>query len=251
MYILKVYNLIDFISFFQNLSEKILNFTKLLLTFINIFWYYFFPWILLMFRGTILQYYNKPWARNIADFPLPAVPDPLPPGRLNMGAFFSMSGNMRNLIFEPRMYTFSSCPTWPSRYVTVIFCIWQFILSSASMSLPRYTSPVFVSQVMIWPSASWSTLIGTPIDIMTNQEYFSLEKRRISLLNFCFLIPERALMLLLPYKTCWKLKSIFGYEAGCFRVLTGGMNWVLGQYIEKNRFSLKDRLFSRTFKFDL
>lgn len=108
---------------------------------------------------------HKPWARNIADFPLPAVPDPLPPGRLNMGAFFSMSGNIRNLIFEPRMYTFSSCPTWPSRYVTVIFCIWQFILSSASISLPRYTSPVFVSQVMIWPSASWSTLMGTPIDI--------------------------------------------------------------------------------------
>lgn len=109
---------------------------------------------------------HKPWARNIADFPLPAVPDPLPPGRLNMGAFFSISGNIRNLIFEPRMYTFSSCPTWPSRYVTVIFCIWQFILSSASISLPRYTSPVFVSQVMIWPSASWSTLMGTPIDIV-------------------------------------------------------------------------------------
>lgn len=42
---------------------------------------------------------------------------------------------------------------------------WQFMLSSASISFPRYTSPVLVSQVTMWPSASCRTLIGTPMDI--------------------------------------------------------------------------------------
>lgn len=66
---------------------------------------------------------------------------------LNIGAFFNISGNMRNRILDPRMYTFSNCATLPSRYVTVTWVIWLFILSSASINFPRYTSPVFVSQV--------------------------------------------------------------------------------------------------------
>lgn len=50
---------------------------------------------------------------------------------------------------------------------------WQFMLSSASMSFPRYTSPVLVSHVTMWPSASCRTLMGTPIDILAGSELYS------------------------------------------------------------------------------
>lgn len=57
--------------------------------------------------------------------------------------------------------------------------IWQFMLSSASMSFPRYTSPVLVSQVTMWPSASCKTLIGTPIDILAGVFRFSASPHRL------------------------------------------------------------------------
>lgn len=44
-----------------------------------------------------------------------------------------------------------------------------FMLSSASSSLPRYTSPSSVSTVTVWPSASCRTLIGTPMDMICNK----------------------------------------------------------------------------------
>jgi hypothetical protein len=40
---------------------------------------------------------------GLADFPLPAPPVPLLPCRLNIGAYFNISGKIRNLIFEPRI----------------------------------------------------------------------------------------------------------------------------------------------------
>lgn len=51
------------------------------------------------------------------------------------------------------------------------------MLSSASMSFPRYTSPVFVSQVTMCPSASCRTLIGTPIDISAGREFYRERER--------------------------------------------------------------------------
>lgn len=106
---------------------------------------------------TCLLIINKslPCARSIALFPRPAVPAFV--CFLNIGAFLSMSGSIRNRIFDPRMYTFSSWATRPSRYVTVIWVIWQFMLSSASINFPLYTSPVIVSQVTMCPSASCNT----------------------------------------------------------------------------------------------
>ena len=93
-------------------------------------------------------------------------PPRLPLFALNMGAFFNMSGRMKNLIMLPRMKICSTLVTRPSLEVTVRFCIWQFMLSSASKSLPLYTSPVTVSSVMMWPSASWRSLMGIPMDII-------------------------------------------------------------------------------------
>lgn len=49
---------------------------------------------------TILE--NLLCALSNADFPRPAVPA-FGPCRLNIGAFFSMSGSMRKRIFEPRI----------------------------------------------------------------------------------------------------------------------------------------------------
>ena len=95
------------------------------------------------------------------------APPPLAPVfTLNMGAFFNMSGKMKNRIMLPRMNICSTLVTRPSLAVTVMLCIWQFMLSSASSSLPLYTSPVTVSSVMMWPSASWRSLIGIPMDIV-------------------------------------------------------------------------------------
>ena len=102
----------------------------------------------------------------MADLPPPADTPLLPEDLgLNIGAFLSMSGRIRNLIMLPRMNTCSTCVTRPSLAVTVIFCIWQFMLSSASSSFPRYTSPVVVSSVTMCPSASCSSLMGIPIDM--------------------------------------------------------------------------------------
>lgn len=110
-----------------------------------------------------------PCALRMADLPLPAAP-PLPVPFwvifLNIGAFFNMSGSIKNRILLPRIKTCSSCEIRPSLAVTVMFVIWQFILSSASTSFPLYTSPVIVSSVTICPSASCRILIGTPIDIL-------------------------------------------------------------------------------------
>ena len=106
----------------------------------------------------------------MADFPRPAPP-PRPCTFLNMGAFFNISGRIRNRILLPLMNTFSSWAVLPSLNVQVISDIWQFMLSSASNNFPLYVSPVFVSRVTIWPSASWRTLIGTPIDILESVWY--------------------------------------------------------------------------------
>ena len=47
---------------------------------------------------------------------------------------------------------------------------WTFMLSSASTSFPLKISPSIVSTVIVWPSASCRTLIGTPIDMW---DYYS------------------------------------------------------------------------------
>lgn len=69
---------------------------------------------------------HSPWAFRMAALPLPA-PEPwfLFFMLFSMGAFFSMSGKMRNRILLPRMYTCSSWATRPSLYVTVMLDIWE------------------------------------------------------------------------------------------------------------------------------
>ena len=80
--------------------------------------------------------------------PLPPLPPPPALGsiRLNIGAFFSMSGMTRNRILLPRMYACSSWFTRPSLPVCVMPSSWQFQLSSDSRSVPRYVSP-FLSSI--------------------------------------------------------------------------------------------------------
>ena len=88
----------------------------------------------------------------------------------NMGAFLSVSGKIRKGSLLPRMYTCPSCATRPSLYVTVVLDIWQFMLSTASMSFPWYTSLAFVSLGAVWPSASCRTLISIPMDTEAGRE---------------------------------------------------------------------------------
>jgi hypothetical protein len=56
----------------------------------------------------------------------------------HIGAFASISGTMKNLTIDPRMYTCSSWETRPSRPVTVISRREMLRVSSASIKLPRY-----------------------------------------------------------------------------------------------------------------
>lgn len=67
---------------------------------------------------------------------------------LNMGAFLSISGTMRNLTLLPRIKMCSIWVTLPSRPVAVTLESWIFQLSSASWSSPLYISPVFNSTCM-------------------------------------------------------------------------------------------------------
>lgn len=97
--------------------------------------------------------YRPPrWPRARFTVALPrARPTPRPrvPRDLNMGAFLqkavstqvsiglqnspylSISGTINNRTCEPRMYTRSRCVTRPSRWVTLMFSICTFMLSSA------------------------------------------------------------------------------------------------------------------------
>ena len=52
-----------------------------------------------------------PCALIMADFPAPAASPLAPDLGLNIGAFFNMSGTMRNRIMLPRINTCSSCET--------------------------------------------------------------------------------------------------------------------------------------------
>jgi len=67
-----------------------------------------------------------------------------------------------NRIMLPRMYTCSSCDTRPSLAVTVISLSDMFSESSASINFPLYISPVFSSTVMMCPSDSCRSFMGTP-----------------------------------------------------------------------------------------
>ena len=60
----------------------------------------------------------------------------------------------------------ASVVTRPSLPVLVQLLRWQFMLSSASSSLPRYVSPFLSSMVTVCPSASWSTLMGMPMCLL-------------------------------------------------------------------------------------
>ncbi len=114
--------------------------------------------------------------------------------RTHIGAFCNISGTMKKRIMLPRMYTWSSCETRPSRPVTVMSLSEMFKLSSAtsrkhrrpihpirllrrqklviemenetenapSASFPRYSCPVFNSTVITCPSDSCRSLTGTP-----------------------------------------------------------------------------------------
>lgn len=83
----------------------------------------------------------------------------------------NISGTMKNLTCEPRMYTWSRCDTRPSRAVTVMSFSCTFMLSSAgtqsatvegegggrrrdiipSISFPRKIWPEVSSSVQTWP----------------------------------------------------------------------------------------------------
>ena len=60
----------------------------------------------------------------------------------------------------------ASVVTRPSLPVLVQLLRWQFMLSSASSSLPRYVSPFLSSMVTVCPSASCSTLMGMPMCLL-------------------------------------------------------------------------------------
>ena len=63
-----------------------------------------------------------------------------------------------NRILLPRMKHCSRLETRPSRPVSVTLLSCMFMLSSLSTRWPRYTSPVLISTVIVWPSASCSSL---------------------------------------------------------------------------------------------
>jgi hypothetical protein len=110
----------------------------------------------------------------------------------DMGAFCSISGTMKNLTMLPRIYTWSSCETRPSRPVTVMSFKEMFRLSSARMSsqqmgritialqhipsasLPRYSWPVLSSTVTTCPRDSCRSLTGTPRPAMLSSVLGSL-----------------------------------------------------------------------------
>ncbi len=79
------------------------------------------------------------------------TPRPLVPLLLNIGAFLSISGTMKNRTWLPLIYIWSRCDTLPSRAVCWTSLNCTFMLSSASSSFPRYTWPDESSRVTIWP----------------------------------------------------------------------------------------------------
>lgn len=85
----------------------------------------------------------------------------------NIGAFRKISGTLTNRIIDPRTNTWFINRVSPVRpMVRVTSIIDKFMLSSFSMSLPRYVSPVVSSSEMMWPCASLSRRTGIPADML-------------------------------------------------------------------------------------